>query len=435
MTAGLNSAEAVTVKGALKRLTVDVVQALERSGQDSASFRGIAFYNTEKDTIITEQVSFDSACEKIKSVPLVADRYGRENAVRLTLQCVYQVIPLLVNHELDEAIDSLWTDFLEELNEPQWIFRAVSNLRHFTLESDTQLEPIDGVTIAGRSLDDLAVRGFDRHITDALVQDWGGFGSSSYVLLVEAGANKTPDNLVLSSDGTLWVKGTRLMGAMRLVSAGDVSMDQMFLARPARFNVGIGGYGRTGWSIPAPPGGCTYTLTSEIWARARDVYANLEYLESHGYNRGPGNLDLALRSFMTTYDRWPSAPDAQLIDAITAAEAVLGTETEITFRLAFRIAGILAADSAERGRIYQSVKTFYDARSKLVHGGALKAKHHKAIAQVHELRGYVRQLLEALVRLAASTSPKYDRAFFSEKLDIVLQDEDARQSLRADLGV
>jgi hypothetical protein len=435
MSEGLNSTETAAVKAALRRLTVDVVQALDRSGQDPANFRGIAFYDTEKDSITTQQPSFDIACEEIKGVPLVADRYGGENAIRLTLQCVYQVIPLLVNHELDEAIDSLWADFLGELNEPQWIFRAVSNLRHFTLEPDTQLEPIDGVTIAGRSLNDLAALGFDRHITDALVQDWGGFGSSSYVLLVEAGADETPDNLILSSDGALWVRGVRLMGALRLVCAGDVSMDQMFLARPARFNVGSGGYSRTGWSIPAPPGGSTYTLTSEIWARTRDVYANLEHLESHGYNQGPGNLDLALRSFMTTYDRWPSAPDAQLIDAITAAESVLGTETEITFRLAFRIAGILAADGAERGKIFQSVKTFYDTRSKLVHGGALKAKHRAAISQVDELRSYMRQLLEAFVRLAASTSPKYDGAFFSERLDIVLQDERARQSLRADLGV
>jgi len=182
----------LSAKDALKRLTIDVVQALERSGEEPTIFRGIAFYNVDKDSIITQQPSFDSACEEVRGVALIAEKYGVENSVRLTLQFIYQVLPQLANSELEAAIDSLWADFLGELNEPQWIFRAVSNLRHFTLKPDTQLDPIDGVSIAGRSLSDLRALGFDSNVTEALVKDWGGFGASSYVLLVEARANKSP---------------------------------------------------------------------------------------------------------------------------------------------------------------------------------------------------------------------------------------------------
>ena len=35
--------------------------------------------------------------------------------------------------------------------------------------------------------------------------------------------------------------------------------------------------------------------------------------------------------------------DTKLVDAITALEAVLGTETEIAFKLSFRVASLLAA--------------------------------------------------------------------------------------------
>ena len=95
----------------------------------------------------------------------------------------------------------------------------------------------------------------------------------------------------------------------------------------------------------------------------------------------------------------------------------------------------VSADATERTQIFKSVKTFYDTRSRLVHGAALKEKHHRALAMVHEMRGYVRTLLASFVDLAASDQPSYSKAFFAEQLDLVLQDEEARQRLRDDLGL
>lgn len=130
----------------------------------------------------------------------------------------------------------------------------------------------------------------------------------------------------------------------------------------------------------------------------------LRYLEEHGYGRGPGNLDLALRSFISSYDRFPARRDSQLVDVVTAAEALLGTESEITFRLAFRGAGMLGRTTGERLQVFEDMKDFYDVRSKIVHGATLKGWRPKMLARSDDTREFIRRLLVAFVRLAASSS-------------------------------
>jgi hypothetical protein len=68
------------------------------------------------------------------------------------------------------------------------------------------------------------------------------------------------------------------------------------------------------------------------------------------------------------------ALDSQLVDAITSLEALVGISAELRFRIAFRVAGLLAESHAERAALLQSMKDFYDTRSAVVHGGRLNAK-------------------------------------------------------------
>ncbi len=190
----------------------------------------------------------------------------------------------------------------------------------------------------------------------------------------------------------------------------------------------------TVYGVPTTLAATEYLLTAEIDRHLPQMFDALRYLEQHGYAHGPGNLDLALRSFMSSYDRWPSPADSQLIDLITALESVLGTETEITFRLAFRVAGLLANDDAERRTIFHDVKAFYDTRCKLVHGSALKPKHQMILQNVARLKDYVRRLLTAFVIHASQPSPIDLRNYFAEQLDDDLQSASARQTLRVRLG-
>jgi hypothetical protein len=159
-------------------------------------------------------------------------------------------------------------------------------------------------------------------------------------------------------------------------------------------------------------------------------------LEEHGYGNGPGNLGLALRSFTSSYDRFPANRESQLVDTITAAEAVLGSGTEITFKLAFRVAGMLGRTTPERVQVFDDMKRFYDVRSKIVHGATLTGWRPGMLARADDARELMRRLLVAFVRLAASSSPTtYTKTFFKEDLDAVLHDEQARRRMLRDLGI
>lgn len=136
---------------------------------------------------------------------------------------------------------------------------------------------------------------------------------------------------------------------------------------------------------------------------------------------------------MATYDRWPNFPDSQLLDVTTALEALLGTEAEIAFKLAFRIAALLASTDTERAQMLKAMKDFYDTRSKLVHGAALRPKHRQCLQRVDDLRSLARRLLRAFVALAASHPGTYNKAFFNEQLDTTLIDGTEREKLRAAL--
>ena len=123
------------------------------------------------------------------------------------------------------------------------------------------------------------------------------------------------------------------------------------------------------------------------------------------------------------------------MDSITAAEAVLGSGTEITFKLAFRVAGMLGRTTQERVQVFEDMKRFYDVRSKIVHGATLAGWRLGMLARADDARELVRRLLVAFVRLAVSSSPTYTKKFFEERLDAVLHDEEARRRMLRDLGI
>jgi hypothetical protein len=177
-------------------------------------------------------------------------------------------------------------------------------------------------------------------------------------------------------------------------------------------------------------------LTRAIAREVRSLQPAIRYLSEHGYGRGPGNLELALRSFASSYDRFPANQDSQLVDIITAAEALLGTDTEITFRLAFRVAGMLGRTTTERVQVFNDMKRFYEVRSKVVHGAALTKWRPAMLARTEDARDFTRRLLVAFVRLAASSTPsRYTKQFFEESLDAELQDEQARRRMLRELGI
>jgi hypothetical protein len=395
--------------------------------------RGIAHFDSGKDARITSLASFAKAMKALTTLPDLVARFGDQELTRVVLQFVYSYFARIDSARYEGPVfESVWNDFTAEIQEPRWITRGIANVRNFRSDN-LHLDLGDGIAIRGRNFDQLASMGFGTPILDRISEDWSGFGASSFVMAVDDSAPKMPDNIITLNSAVVWAKAIRAIGALRLADAGSVSIGPMWVIRAARFNFGIGGVQQTGVSIPAL--GSQYVWSDITAARYPQIYRELAQLEREGYGRSPGNLAISLRAFMGTYDRWPSLQDSQLVDAITALEALLGTDTEIAFKLAFRIAALLAESDAERAELLKTIKDFYDTRSKLVHGAALKQKHHTQLAKIDELRAIVRRLLRSFVTFAASPPGAYDRQFFTEKLDQALVNAEERERLRAALGL
>jgi len=423
----------MAAKVAFRVLVEETVLKATTNGMPLARLRGTAFFDPSRDALITSLPSFAQASQSIISAPNFVTHIGAQEVTRATLQFIYQYFARVDNVRYEEAaFESLWEDFTAEIQDPQWVTRGLANVRYFKCESP-QLDLGDGIVIKGRDFDDLASLGFVSPILERLSEDWSGLGASSFVLVAEHSVAKNPDNVITLESGMVFTKALRAVGALRLADAGSVSIGRMWMIRAARFNFGIGGLQAVGVSIPAI--GSQFVWSEKSAHLFPKIYRELAQLEQEGYGRSPGNLAVALRAFMATYDRWPSSADSQLLDSITALEALLGNETEISFKLAFRVASLLANNDDKRAELLRLVKGFYDTRSRLVHGGQLKEKHQQYLARIEDLRVLVRRLLRSFVTFAATPPGVYGRKFFAEQLDVALVDAVAREKLRFALGL
>ena len=163
------------------------------------------------------------------------------------------------------------------------------------------------------------------------------------------------------------------------------------------------------------PPGTDYTLTQEIADAVPEVYEQLRQLEAAGYTEAPGNLDLALRSFMSSYDSAPLTVAEQIVDLITALESVLGSGTEIAFKLAFRVAAVLGADGEDRARLFRDMKKLYSIRSSIVHGTYQASDYLADLQRVEQLREIVRRILRGMIRIATSDPIPFSRRFASSQ--------------------
>jgi len=419
---------AETLPSALTSLIHQYLAKARASGKSINDLRGVALYNSQKDALLTSLPAFEAAVDFVGQLPKLAERFG-DVAKHITLQFAYQCAAKLDDLKAnDNAFEDVWEDFVEEIEDPNWTFYGVANLKHFACDEDG-IELGDDVSVIGRCFSTLASLGFHSFALERLEEDcMSGFGLSSFVLLVKECVPKSPTNFAFSNSPTTVTKALRAIGALRLIERGDVRIGPMFFINASRIQP-PSGVSIQGISIPAF--GSDYKWHPQLLMRFRTIYAQLEKLERTGYGTAPGNLDIALRSFMSTYDRWPTARDQQLIDAITALEALLGTNVEISFRLAFRVASLVASTGTERGELFQKTRDFYDARSKFVHGEPVERKQQETLGNLDQLLDTVRILLRSFVGVAADPPAGYARSMFKGgSLDKSLLIDDERAKLR-----
>lgn len=124
------------------------------------------------------------------------------------------------------------------------------------------------------------------------------------------------------------------------------------------------------WSLLPPKFGPEINLGEQIgqieeWARIVD--------RSH-----MPSVDIAARRLVSAVAHRLDRSDA-LIDAVMVWENLLGTTSEVTFRVSAALAKLLERDSVRRRALRKELSDIYGIRSRLVHGAAIDASTlHKA---------------------------------------------------------
>jgi hypothetical protein len=213
----------------------------------------------------------------------------------------------------------------------------------------------DGITI--RLLSFVELRSLLKWGDDEM-KDFGndflqGEFNSQHVLLVEQKMPKSPANFMLGSTGLEWTKAQKVLIGLRLLKPGEVRIGRMFHSRSLSFNVGVDRMkptGITGWH----PGKVYKLEPAEIddFRRMHRLIENFHKLHSEKWP----NVEVALRSFSSMYDRYSHQAEDCILDAITALEALFAIGAELSFRLAFLTATILSSDDDERVNSFQEIR-------------------------------------------------------------------------------
>lgn len=422
------------VRSALLNLVESACKVVTPSRFSSSHSRyGFAFYDAERDKVITELSEFVGAVTALQTDPTIAATYGVDNSPRLAIQFVYNVCGLLDNGiDIHSAFDATWTSLVTESSRPNWRFASIANLSNFSFEGDFA-DLGHGVSIQGRSFERLT-QTLELNQTDLnfLTEDWtlGGM-PSSFVLVVESTQPKSPSNFMLSSDGYAYPVATRAMLAMRLLGVGAPHFGRMLLKRPASFNVGIGGQTFSGFTIWWP--GTEYKLTATMIPEIRQQVETLITVDKE-LTTSARHVGLALRSFSSIYDRLMHQGEDCIIDCITALEALWQVNSELSFRLAFRTSSLLGETDDHRVQIYETLRKYYDIRSKIVHGTTLKASESSLVQNDEPLREIVRKALRAFLHLIANPC-EWTVGKLSNDLDTVLLHSGKRLALQKAMSI
>jgi hypothetical protein len=269
---------------------------------------------------------------------------------------------------------------------------------------------------------------------NAIAEDWSGFGASGHVVWFEETVEKTPDTLVLGNTGTGQSALARLLLALRLHKEGDLGLGAVFNAEYKSFSLRGGGLSRTVLGGEGSGfGDKTYVLAASEAPQVRSVYDSLVQLDQD--SDVPPNVRLAFRRFGSIYGRGLGQREDRIPDSVTALEALLGAKDELTFKLSFRVASILASDDEERAELLLEMKKFYGARSRIVHGGELRQQHLDLVADDAALRDIVRRVLRGVLHLAVEHGKHLTRRFVDEELDGILVHTENRETLRRAMGL
>ena len=422
------------LKQSFEYLAKAALHRIKEIGDGMGNFLGgTGFYDTKRDEILTSLGEFSVAESAIRDAESFDERFGIANSKRVTLQFIYDFVGHFEVPEFQATkFSDHWLSFSKEIDDENWNYVGIANLQNF--ESDLSLIDLgDGISIRGRSWEELRDRfGWNEFRWSAMSRDWqDGGGPSSFILVIEDKIPKSPENIMLSGTGESYSKALRILLAMRLHKAGEVRIGNFWDSRNTSLRL-IGGMGAIlgGGSNQIP--GRQYDFDSGDVDAVRDLYHLIERFDRE-HEEHLRNFSTAIRSFTSIYGRLMQQRPDRVIDGITAMEALLPTNAELSFKLAFRVAGLLGRDDGSRVKYLRDMKSYYHTRSAIVHGSRVKVNDTKLINDDEPLRAILRDLLVGFLHLAESSDYTVGKKFYDEQLDEILLHASHRDKLRSEM--
>jgi hypothetical protein len=402
---------------ALKALVAEAHAHVVTSAEARAEYTGgTAVFNVERDRPLSDLPGFLVALETLQQVPEFVRAFGAEHGERATLQFVYEYFTRTERLAFDaDAFDATFEALLAELDNPNWTYVAFANLRNFRSD-DALIDFGHGISIRHRSFEEIEERlGWTEWHFDHLTRDWTeGHAASEHVLWVESVTEKSPDTAILSDSATGPGRALDLLLALWLFAPGDVSVGAIFTDRAARFDLTGRGLARSN-GMPGDVWGRSYELAAKNAPDVRAIYDDVVAFRQA--TDVPSNVRLAVRRFESVYTRGIKQREDRIIDELIALEALAGSGTELRFRLAFRISSTLASDDDERLAVFETMKRYYDVRSKIVHGSDLRPAERALVDDESDLRALLRRVIRAVIFATVHSDLRLSASYIDEQLD------------------
>jgi hypothetical protein len=117
-----------------------------------------------------------------------------------------------------------------------------------------------------------------------------------------------------------------------------------------------------------------------------------------------------------------------------ALEALWKLDSELSFRLAFRTSSLLGTSDDLREQVFETLRTYYGIRSKIVHGTMLRASESELVQNDEPLREIVRKTLRAFIHLLANPG-EWTIGRLARDPDTVLLHSEKRSALQRAMAV
>jgi len=193
----------------------------------------------------------------------------------------------------------------------------------------------------------------------------------------------------------------KLISALRLFKAGSVGYT-ILKSKSLSWQPMMGTKIRSGIFYKTLIGD-KYKLTSQECKKFEKFWS---LYQKHDFNQNESIkfIVIAIKRFDYTYER--EKAEDKLIDFIIALEALFLKEeekSELTYKLAIRMATFLGDNKKEKQQIFSDVKNAYNVRSKIIHGSS-KIKSEKLISQTSKIEECVRSSINKFLIMIVDKS-------------------------------